>query len=164
MLRLITQIWEGIKMKEPSVLNLLHQWILTSGCRVFATHSRQRSTLFSHLLDSVFLLGCNSITSFVLWQLAPSFECFPEMYGQGVLGQQKFTCSNSNQIPGECTSCCVRPSFKEISCVVMRHLKHRAFFLFSGQLCTCRLRWRFKFCCKRLKCTSLCIFISLCKC
>lgn len=31
-------------MKEPSVLNLLHKWILTLGCRVFVTHSRQCST------------------------------------------------------------------------------------------------------------------------
>ena len=52
-----------------------------------------------------------------------------------MLGQLKFTCSNSNQIPGECASYCIRPSFKEISCVVMKHLKQRAaFFLFSEQL------------------------------
>lgn len=102
---------------------------------MFAIHSRQCSTLFSHSLDSMFLLGCNSITSYVLWQLASSLQRFPEMYKQGVLGQLKFTCSNSNQIPGECASYCIRPSFKEISCVVMKHLKQRAFFLFSEQLC-----------------------------
>lgn len=101
---------------------------------MFAIHSRQCSTLFSYSLDSMFLLGCNSITSFVLWQLALCFQCFPEMYRQGVLGQLKFTCSNSNQIPGECVSYCIRPSFKEISCVVMKHLKQGAFFLFSEQL------------------------------
>lgn len=102
---------------------------------MFAIHSRQCSTLFSHSLDSMFLLGCNSITSYVLWQLASRLQRFPETYKQGVLGQLKFTCSNSNQIPRECARYCIRPSFKEISCVVMKHLKERAFFLFSEQLC-----------------------------
>lgn len=94
---------------EPSVLR---QRILTFGCHVFAIHSRQCSAVFSHFPDSVFLQGCNSITSFVLRQLASSLHCFPEMYRQGVLGQLKFTCSNSNQIPRECTCCCIRPLFQ----------------------------------------------------
>ena len=59
-----------MKIKEPSVLNLYHQWyqliFLSHYCHVFAIHFRQCSILFSHSDDSGFLLGCNGITSFVL--------------------------------------------------------------------------------------------------
>lgn len=144
---LIIQIWEGIKMKEPSMFNLLHQWILTWGCHMFAIHSTQCSTLFSQFLDSLFLLGCNSITSSVLWQFAPSFQSRDVQAGR--VGATEVHMFKFKPNPRRMhTGCCVRPFFKEISCVVVKHLKQRAFFLFSGPLLHFRLTCGFKFSCK----------------
>lgn len=54
---------------------------------------------------------------------------------QGVLGQLKFTCWNSKQIPGEQMGCCITPPFKEVSCVVVKVLNSKTFAPLSGKLC-----------------------------
>lgn len=74
-------------------------------------------------LTACFYWGVTVLPHSSFDELAPGFQSFPEMFRQGVLGQLKFTCSNSNQIPGESTRCCIRASFKEKSSVVIKHYK-----------------------------------------
>lgn len=78
------------------------------------------------------------------------------MCRQGVLGQPKFTCSNSTQIPQECTSCCIRPSFKEISCVFAKPFKTEHSICFPDTPC----RGGFQFCRKWLLSVGLRTFIA----
>lgn len=110
-------------------------------CLLFIHVSVVGLLCFPKLLDSVFLLGCNSITSFVLWQFAPSFQCFQEMYRQGVLGQMKFTCSNSNQIPGEWAGCCVRSGLFQRNILCCHEaFKTESILCVFGTAVACRLQ------------------------
>lgn len=55
-----------------------------------------------------------------------AFSAFQRSYMQGVLVQLGVTCSDSNQIPKECTRCCIRAPFqRKYPHVVMKHWKQR---------------------------------------